>query len=302
MNKEDSNSNTRCGYVGIVGRPNVGKSTLLNYLLGQKIAITSRKPQTTRHNMLGIKTEENTQAIYVDTPGIHAGKQYALNRYLNREASRVFKETDLLVFLVDRLKWTEEDEIVLEKLKQFSRPVILGINKVDQIEDKTQLLPYLESISKKLDFAAIVPLSALKNQNLEALESEIMSRLPEQQFYFPEDQLTDRSERFMAAELVREKITRQLGDELPYRMTVDIEQFEERNNCLHINAVVYVERDSQKGILLGEDGSRIKLLGTEARKDMETLFDSKVMLSMWVKIKKGWSDDERAMRRLGYLD
>ena len=153
-----------------------------------------------------------------------------------------------------------------------------------------------------MDFAAIVPLSALKNQNLEALESEIMRRLPEQEFYFPEDQLTDRSERFMAAELVREKITRQLGDELPYRMTVDIEQFEEHNNCLHINAVVYVERDSQKGILLGEDGSRIRLLGTEARKDMETLFDSKVMLSMWVKVKKGWSDDERAMRRLGYLD
>ena len=293
---------TRCGYVGIVGRPNVGKSTLLNYLLGQKIAITSRKPQTTRHNMLGIKTEENTQAIYVDTPGIHASKQFALNRYLNREASRVFKEVDLLVFLVDRMKWTEEDEIVLEKLKQFRRPVILGINKVDQIEDKTQLLPYLESISKKMDFAAIVPLSALKDQNLEALESEIMSRLPEQEFYFPEDQLTDRSERFMAAELVREKITRQLGDELPYRMTVDIEQFEERNNCLHINAVVYVERDSQKGILLGEEGGRIRLLGTEARKDMETLFDSKVMLSMWVKVKKGWSDDERAMRRLGYLD
>jgi len=302
MSNDASTTPKRCGYVGIVGRPNVGKSTLLNYLLGQKIAITSRKPQTTRHNMLGIKTEGNTQAIYVDTPGIHAGKQYALNRYLNREASRVFKETDLLVFIVDRMKWTDEDEIVLDKLKQFRRPVILGINKVDQIEDKTQLLPYLESISKKMDFAAIVPLSALKSQNLGPLEQEIMSRLPEQPFYFPEDQLTDRSERFMAAELVREKITRQLGAELPYQITVEIEAFEMRGHIRHINALILVEREGQKKIIIGEKGKRLKSICQQARLDMERLFDSKVMLTLWVKVRSGWSDDERALRSLGYRD
>jgi GTPase len=302
MSDHSDSSPTRCGYVAIVGRPNVGKSTLLNHILGQKISITSRKPQTTRNNVVGIKTEGDIQIMFVDTPGMHLGQQKAINRYMNRAANTAMKDVDVVVFLVDRFIWTEEDEAVAEKLQYASCPIILAVNKVDQIEDKETLLPHLESLSKKLNVAEIIPLSALRNINLDRLEQLIVDRMPEGMHMYPEDQITDRSSRFMAAEIVREKITRQLGDELPYEMAVEIEEFKQEGNLLNIGALILVERDGQKRILIGEKGERIKLIGIDARKDMEKLFDMKIMLKLWVKVKSGWSDDERALRSLGYND
>jgi GTP-binding protein Era len=295
-------STPRCGYVAIVGRPNVGKSTLLNHILGQKLAITSRKPQTTRHNMLGIKTEGNVQAVYVDTPGMHKNGETALNRYMNRTASAALKDVDVVIFVVDRMRWTEEDQMVLERLQYVEGPVLIAINKVDRIEDKAALMPHLEWLQQQLPKAEIVPVSAQQGHNLAALEVLIASHLPENEHFFPEDQITDRSSRFLAAELVREKIMRQLGAELPYQITVEIEQFKQQGKTLHIHALILVERDGQKRIIIGDSGERIKRIGTEARKDMEVLFDSKVMLNLWVKVKGGWSDDERALQSLGYTN
>jgi GTP-binding protein Era len=290
----------RCGYVAIVGRPNVGKSTLLNHLLGQKISITSRKPQTTRHQVLGIKTEADYQIIYVDTPGLHKGAEKAINRAMNRAASSAIDDVDLVLFVVDRTAWTEEDEMVLSRVRQSGRPVLLVVNKVDLLPDPDQLLPHLQLLADKADFAAVVPVSALRQRNTDALEAEIVAHLPESGYFFPEEQITDRSQRFLAAEIVREKIMRQLGDELPYSVAVEIEEFADDNGVLHISALILVERQGQKKIVIGDKGSRLRSIGTEARIDMEKLFDSKVMLRLWVKVRSGWSDDERALRSLGY--
>nr|WP_177323693.1 GTPase Era [Pseudomonas sp. P818] len=293
---------TRCGYVAIVGRPNVGKSTLLNHILGQKLAITSRKPQTTRHNMLGIKTEGEVQAVYVDTPGLHKHNDKALNRYMNRSASSALKDVDVVVFVVDRTRWTDEDQLVLEKVQHVKCPILLAVNKADRLEDKSELLPHLNWLAEQLPQAEIVPISALQGQNLDTLEKLVGERLPESEHFYPEDQITDRSSRFLAAELIREKIMRQLGAELPYQITVEIEEFKQEGRILHIHGLILVERDGQKKIIIGDKGERIKRIGADARKDMETMFDSKVMLNLWVKVKGGWSDDERALRSLGYLD
>ncbi len=293
---------TRCGYVAIVGRPNVGKSTLLNHILGQKLAITSRKPQTTRHNMLGIKTEGEVQAIYVDTPGLHKHSEKALNRYMNKNAAAALKDVDVVIFVVDRTRWTDEDQMVLERVQYVQGPVILAINKTDRIEDKAELMPHLEWLAQQLPNAEIVPISAQHGHNLDVLEKLVGERLPEGVHFFPEDQVTDRSSRFFAAELVREKIMRQLGAELPYQITVEIEEFKREGRILRIHALILVEREGQKKIIIGDKGERIKRIGQEARKDMEVMFDSKVMLNLWVKVKSGWSDDERAMRSLGYDD
>lgn len=292
----------RCGYVAIVGRPNVGKSTLLNHILGQKLAITSRKPQTTRHNMLGIKTEGNVQAIYVDTPGLHKKSDKALNRYMNRSASAALKDVDVVVFVVDRDRWTEEDQLVLERVQYVQGPVLLAVNKTDRMDEKGDLIPHLSWLQEQLPNAELVPISALQGHNLDTLERLVAERLPEGDHFFPEDQITDRSSRFLAAELVREKIMRQLGAELPYQITVEIEEFKQEGRVLHIHALILVERDGQKKIIIGDSGERIKRIGQDARKDMEVLFDSKVMLNLWVKVKGGWSDDERALRSLGYND
>lgn len=292
----------RCGYVAIVGRPNVGKSTLLNHILGQKLAITSRKPQTTRHTMLGIKTEGAVQAIYVDTPGLHKENEKALNRYMNKTAANALRDVDVVVFVVDRSRWTEEDQLVLDKVQYLKIPVIVAVNKIDRLEDKRELLPHLEWLSEQLPNAQIVPISSLHSQNLTVLEELINGYLPVAEHFYPEDQLTDRSSRFLAAEIVREKITRQLGAELPYQVNVEVEEFKQEGAILHIHALILVEREGQKKILIGDKGERIKRIGQEARQDMEVLFDSKVMLNLWVKVKRGWSDDERAMRSLGYLD
>lgn len=297
-----SDAARRCGYVAIVGRPNVGKSTLLNHILGQKISITSRKPQTTRHQVLGIKTEDNHQIIFVDTPGLHINAGKAINRFMNREASAAIRDVDLIVFVLDRTAWTEEDAIVLEQIQRAGVPTMLVVNKVDLLADKAELLPHLQKLADKADFAAILPVSALRQHNVQALEEQILKLLPESDYFFPEDQITDRSQRFLAAEIVREKIMRQLGDEIPYAITVQIEEFAQENAVLHISAVIFVERSGQKKILIGEKGSRLRSIGTDARRDMESLFDSKVMLRLWVKVKSGWSDDERALRSLGYDD
>jgi GTPase len=292
----------RCGYVAIVGRPNVGKSTLLNYLLGQKISITSRKPQTTRHQVLGIKTENGHQIIFVDTPGLHKEAGKAINRYMNRAASSAIKDVDLILFVVDRTAWTDEDALVLAEIEKANLPVILVINKVDLLEDKSVLLPHLEALAAKGDFEEVLPVSALREHNVQVLESSIVKYLPESDYFFPEEQITDRSQRFLAAELVREKIMRQLGDEIPYAIAVEIEEFAQEGNVLHISARIFVEREGQKRIIIGEKGVRLKSIGTDARQDMEALFDSKVMLRLWVKVRSGWSDDERALRSLGYDD
>jgi GTP-binding protein Era len=297
-----SDTPSRCGYVAIVGRPNVGKSTLLNHILGQKISITSRKPQTTRHQVLGIKTEDNHQIIFVDTPGLHKDAGKAINRYMNRAASAAIRDVDLVVFVVDRTAWTEEDSIVLEQIEQSGLPTMLVVNKIDLLADKTELLPHLQSLAAKAEFSAILPVSALRQHNVDALEEQILTLLPESGHFFPEDQITDRSQRFLAAEIVREKIMRQLGDELPYSIAVEIEEFAQEGQMLHISAVIFVERTGQKRILIGDKGSRLRSIGSDARRDMEGLFDSKVMLRLWVKVKSGWSDDERALRSLGYDD
>jgi GTP-binding protein Era len=291
---------TRAGYVALVGRPNTGKSTLLNYLVGQKLSITSRKPQTTRHQILGIRSEAGWQAVYVDTPGMHKGGERAINRVMNRAARSVLADVDVVIMVVDRTAWTDEDENVLEQVRASGAPVILAVNKVDLLADKRVLLPHLEALSRRADFAAIVPLSALREHNLDQLDAEVLKLLPAGDFFFPEDQVTDRTERFLAAEIVREKITRQLGDELPYAAAVEIEEFAEDRGVLHISALVLVERRGQKRIVIGEGGSRLRAIGTEARKDMERLFDQKVMLRLWVKVRAGWADDERALKSLGY--
>ena len=290
----------RCGYVAIVGRPNVGKSTLLNHLLGQKISITSRKPQTTRHQVLGIKTEGDHQIIFVDTPGLHQGADKAINRYMNRAATSAIRDVDLVILVVDRTAWTDEDRMVLEQVKQAGVPVLLAVNKVDLLDDKSVLLPHIQMLSEQAEFAAILPLSALQHGQIDQLEREIISHLPESLHFFPEDQITDRSQRFLAAEIVREKIMRQLGDEIPYAVAVEIEEFAQQGDILHLSALILVERKGQKKILIGEKGARLRSIGTEARADMERLFDSKVMLRLWVKVKSGWSDDDRALRSLGY--
>jgi GTP-binding protein Era len=290
----------RSGYVAIIGRPNVGKSTLLNYILGQKLSITSRKPQTTRHKIMGIKTENDVQVVYVDTPGMHENHDKALNRYMNKAAQSAVKDVDVIVFMIDRTKWTSEDELVLKSLQYVKCPVILAVNKVDFLADKEALLPTLQKLDAKGNFAHIVPMSAKSGHNVDRLESIITSFISQGVHLFPEDQITDRSSRFLAAELVREKIMRQLGDELPYSMTVEIEEFRYEDSLLVISAAILIDRQSQKHIIIGEKGSRLKQIGRDARLDMEEMFECKVMLNTWVKVKSGWADSERALKSLGY--
>ncbi|MGM0594505.1 MAG: GTPase Era [Pseudomonadota bacterium] len=301
MSSETANP-YRSGYVAIVGRPNVGKSTLMNHLLGQKLSITSDKPQTTRHRILGIKTEADYQAIYVDTPGLHLNAKKAMNRYMNRAATTGLEDVDLILFVVDAARWTLEDDNVLKRLTGQTPPVVLVVNKVDRIKDKEALLPLLADLSTRMDFAAVLPISALKGANMDALEREVLKALPPSEAIYPEEYITDRSERFLAAEIVREKLMRNMGKELPYATTVEIEQFKDDNGLLRIDALIWVERASQKKIVIGSGGERLKAVGRQARIDMERLFDAKVYLQLWVKVKEGWSDNERILSSLGYRD
>ena len=293
----------KLGYVAIIGRPNVGKSTLINRVLGQKLCITSRRPQTTRHRILGIKTEESSQLVYVDTPGLHTDGKRAMNRYLNRAAASSIDDVDVILFMVDGLNWTDDDEQVLERLKSnATAPVILVLNMVDKLSDKAMLLPHVEKITQEYNFAKVLPISARKGINVDELETEIKQLVTEGELIFPEDQFTDRSSRFLAAELVREKLFRQLGQELPYSLTVEIEQYKQEDELIRISAVIYVERSGQKSIVIGKKGELLKAVGREARIEMEGMFDSKVFLELWVKVRDGWSDNERMLKNLGYND
>ena len=297
---QETAGETFAGLVAIVGRPNVGKSTLLNQLIGQKVSITSKKPQTTRHRIVGIDTVGQYQTVYVDTPGLHSEEKRAINRLMNKAAATSILDVELVVFVVEGTRWTDDDQMVLNRLIAAKKPVILAVNKVDLFKDKEELLPHLQWLGGQLDFLEVVPVSAEKGTNVNALREAVQKRLPPCEFFFPKDYITDRSQRFMASEIVREKLMRFLGDELPYSVTVEIERFKWEEKHYHIAALILVERDSQKRMVIGKGGERIKTISTEARKDMEELFEQPVFLQMWVKVKSGWADDERALRSLGY--
>jgi len=292
----------RCGYVAFVGRPNVGKSTLLNRLVGQKLCITSRKPQTTRHRVLGIKTTDDTQFIFVDTPGMHVDNKHAMNRYMNRAAKTAVHDVDIVVFVIDGTGWTDGDDLVLERIEHTEAKVLIAVNKVDKLEKKEALLPLMQKLSAIENVTDIIPVSATKGDNIDTLESTLKSLLPESEFFFDEEQVTDRSMRFIAAELIREKLIRRLGKELPYSLTVEIEEYENKEGMLHVGAVIWVERSGQKAIVIGKDGSMLKEIGRQSRLDLEKMLDEKVFVRLWVKVKEGWSDDSRALRSLGYTD
>ena len=297
------NQKTYCGFIAIVGRPNVGKSTLLNKILGQKISITSRKAQTTRHRIVGIHTEGAYQAIYVDTPGLHIEEKRAINRLMNRAASSAIGDVDLIIFVVEGTKWTEDDEMVLNKLRAAKAPVVLAINKIDNVKEKDELLPHITELSQKFDFVEILPISAQRGKNVHILQKIVRDSLREGVHHFPEEYITDRSQRFMASEIIREKLMRFTGEELPYSVTVEIEQFKVNERGVYeINGLILVEREGQKKMVIGAKGQKIKTIGIEARADMERLFDAQVHLELWVKVKSGWADDERALRSLGYMD
>lgn len=297
------NQKTYCGFIAIVGRPNVGKSTLLNKILGQKISITSRKAQTTRHRIVGIHTEGAYQAIYVDTPGLHIEEKRAINRLMNRAASSAIGDVDLIIFVVEGTKWTEDDEMVLNKLRAAKAPVVLAINKIDNVKEKDELLPHITELSQKFDFVEILPISAQRGKNVHILQKIVRDSLREGVHHFPEEYVTDRSQRFMASEIIREKLMRFTGEELPYSVTVEIEQFKVNERGIYeINSLILVEREGQKKMVIGAKGQKIKTIGIEARADMERLFDAQVHLELWVKVKSGWADDERALRSLGYMD
>lgn len=292
----------KTGYVALIGRPNVGKSTLLNHLLGHKLSITSRRPQTTRHQILGVKTSAKGQAIYVDTPGIHKGEKRAMNRYLNRTASAVLFGVDVVVWMIDRLAWQNDDQAIFAMLSGLESPVILALNKIDRIKDKRALLPFLQEAAERYPFKELIPVSALRGTNLDVLEDKVMALLPEGAPIYPEDQLTDKPERFFAAEIVREKLIRRLGQELPHALTVEIDQFQEEKALVRIHATIWVEREGQKTIVIGKKGEGLKKVGQSARLEIEKMLGRKVYLDLWVKVKKGWSDDERALQSLGYRE
>lgn len=302
----------RTGYVAIVGRPNVGKSTLMNHVLGQKLSITSRKPQTTRHRIMGIYTDENMQAIFVDTPGIHAKEIRAINERMNKAATSALVDVDAVLFVVDGLKWVSDDELVFAKLQNLDVPVIAVVNKTDTVKEQAEIFGLLQKLHDTGVFSDIVPVSALRGHNLQELLNVIGKYLPISEPIYDAEQVTDRSERFLASEMIREKVMRTSGDEIPYDLTVQIDTFKDepahqdpktdkwRKAVTFIDATIFVERQGQKAIIIGDKGEKIKQIGMEARQDMEAMFGKKVMLTLWVKVKKGWSDDERALTSLGY--
>jgi GTP-binding protein Era len=292
--------NQRCGYVALLGRPNTGKSTLLNHILRQKISITSRKPQTTRHNLLGVDTQGAHQAIYMDTPGIHRRVEKALNRYMVSSAKSALKDVDLRVMVIEAGKFKEEDQHVLDLLTSAGGTNIAVLSKVDLLENKNQLLPEIQRLHDTGVFSEIVPLSALRQEGVEAFRELVFSMLPEGPHLFAEDEVTDQSERRLVEEIVREKLMRQLGDEIPHSSTVLVERFVSGPELTEIHADIYVERDGQKRIVIGRQGARLKLVGSEARKDIEQLLDTKVMLHLFVKVRKGWTNSDKLMNRLGY--
>ena len=293
-------SETKTGYISIVGRTNVGKSTLLNNILDQKVSITSRKPQTTRHRLLGIKTLENAQAVFVDTPGFHIGQKRALNRYMNKVAVTSMAGVDVLLFVIEAMKLNDEDRSLLTKIPDDIKDVILIINKVDRIADKDKLLPFIQEVSGLYNFSEIIPISALKGTNVNSIEKTIFEKLPSGKHSYPKDQVADTTERFLASEVIREKCITRIGDEIPYRLSVMIDNFKTTQKLINIDATLYIEKNSQKGIVIGQDGKRLKAIGTAARIELEEILDTKIMLKLWVKVKSNWSDDEAMMSTMGY--
>ncbi len=292
--------NTRCGTIALSGRPNVGKSSLLNKLIGQKLSITAHKPQTTRHALLGIRTIDDTQYVYIDTPGIHGQAKRTLNRVLNKTASSAATGADVMVLVVQALVWTADDALALEVVQRQGKPWILAVNKVDLVKPKEKLLPWIQSLEGGDDAVTVVPISATKGDNIDVLQNEIKALLPLADFMFDGEALTDRSSRFLASELVREQLTRFLSQELPYAISVEVEEFHQSDNLARIASVIWVEKNSQKSIVIGKGGKNLKEIGSRARREMEQLFDSKVHLQLWVKVKDGWSDDAAMIRNLGY--
>ena len=292
----------RAGHVAVVGRPNVGKSTLVNALVGAKVSITSNRPQTTRHRLLGIATFPHGQLLLVDTPGLHREQKRAMNRMMNRAARGALEGVDAAVLVIEAGRWDDEDTLAYDALKDAGVPVVLAVNQVDRVKDKTTLLPFLAKVSAEREFAAVHPISALKRKGLEALVNDVLKLVPEQPALYAEDEITDKSQRFLAGELVREQLMRLLGAELPYATTVEVEQFAVDGKILRIGAVIWVEREGQKAIVIGKGGERLREIGSRARQQMERLFDNKVFLETWVRVREGWSDDEAALRTLGYHD
>ena len=289
----------KSGTIAIVGRPNVGKSTLLNHLIGEKISIVSRKAQTTRHRIMGILTRPDAQFVFVDTPGFQTKHTNALNRAMNRGVTQALSDVDVVIFVLDADHFDERDKAVI-KLLPPDRPVILAVNKIDQIKEKTKLLPLLDTLGKAHPFAAIVPVSAAKGSQLDVLLDEVRKHLPNDELLYAEDEITDKSERFLASEYIREKLFRLIGDELPYAATVEVEKFELDGALRRISAAIVVDRQAHKGIVIGKGGETLKRIATEARQDLERLFDGKVFLEIFVKVKSGWADDERLLKSLGY--
>jgi GTP-binding protein Era len=292
-----------CGFIAIIGRPNVGKSTLLNRLIGQKITITACKPQTTRHRILGIHTEGSYQAIYIDTPGIHTTETQVLNRWMNRTASRAMQGVDLIIMMVEGTRWTADDDRALAQCQQMTAPVILVINKIDLLPHKTLLLEFINRLSHQHAFLTVVPISAEQGEQVDTIARLVRSHLPAGTHQFPADHITDRSQRFLVAEIIREKLIRFLGEELPYAVTVEIEAFREQiGGGYHINGLIWVERTGQKKIVIGAQGQQLKAIGRAARQAIETLLGGKVYLELWVKVKSGWANDVRALTNLGYSE
>jgi len=286
--------------VSLIGKTNVGKSTLLNQLVEQKVSITSRKPQTTRQRLLGIKTEGSNQIIYVDTPGFHQGRKRALNKFMNKTALSSIEGVDIVLFVVDALNFSLTDEHLLNRVPTKDNQVMLVINKIDKVAKKEKLMPFVEEVIKLFPFSEVIPISALKRKNIDILEKEITKRLPVGAHLYPEDQIAGSSERFLASEIIREKCISRVGDEIPYRLSVVIDSFKEEDKLITIDGTIYIEKESQKGIVIGEQGKRLKAIGTAARKDLERMLDNKVMLRLWVKVKKDWTNDRSALNFMGY--
>ena len=293
---------SKSGMISVIGRTNVGKSTLINKILGQKVFITSRKPQTTRNRLLGIKTKGHSQAVFIDTPGVHSGENRALNKYMNKLAFNSILGVDIVIFMLDSLKWTDQDQLILDRLPKDLSHVLLVINKVDLIDNKKDLLPHIKKLSSSYDFKEIIPVSSLRNQGLTTLENIIFSLLPERIHDYPEDQIADVPEKFVVSELIREKCITRVGDEIPYRISVVIDSFIRKESLIDISAILYVEKDTQKGILIGHKGEKLKSVGSAARKEIEKFLESKVMLRLWVKVRKNWTNDSSLLSAFGYSD
>lgn len=296
----NSSQTKKTGMVSLIGKTNVGKSTLLNQLVEQKVSITSRKPQTTRQRLLGIKTDGSNQIIYVDTPGFHQGHKRALNKFMNKTALSSIEGVDIVLFVVDALNFSPTDEHLLNRVPTKDNQVMLVINKIDKVAKKEKLMPFVEEVIKLFPFSEVIPISALKRKNIDILEKEITKRLPVGAHLYPEDQIAGSSERFLASEIIREKCISRVGDEIPYRLSVVIDSFKEEDKLITIDGTIYIEKESQKGIVIGEQGKRLKAIGTAARKELEGMLDNKVMLRLWVKVKKDWTNDLSALNFMGY--